>query len=168
MPVITGSLVIDAGGYEGEWTAGMISLYGCRSQIFEPVPTFFEHCQTYFKNNNLVQIHKAALGGSNLKKRLRIRHNSQISSIIILSSNGVSRYKDPNYNKQLKGVKVYSVPYPFKFFSSRNIHLYIFNSSLLVKGRDKTLDNVTNSSRSSLQFSESTEAFRIFVLILLG
>jgi FkbM family methyltransferase len=72
MPVITGSLVIDACGYEGEWTAGMISLYGCRSQIFEPVPTFFEHCQTYFKNNNLVQIHKAALGGSNLKKRFNL------------------------------------------------------------------------------------------------
>ena len=50
LPVTTGSLVIDAGGYEGEWSAGMISRYGCRSQVFEPVPAFFEHCQTYFKN----------------------------------------------------------------------------------------------------------------------
>ena len=67
LPVTTGSLVIDAGGYEGEWSAGMISRYGCRSQVFEPVPAFFERCQSYFKNNNLVQIHKAALGGSDQK-----------------------------------------------------------------------------------------------------
>lgn len=67
LPVTTGSLVIDAGGYEGEWSAGMISRYGCRSKVFEPVPEFFEHCQTYFKNNTLVQIHKAALGGSDRK-----------------------------------------------------------------------------------------------------
>jgi FkbM family methyltransferase len=75
LPVTTGSLVIDAGGYEGEWSAGMISRYGCRSQVFEPVPAFFEHCQNHFKNNNLVQIHKAALGGSDRKTTLNVLDN---------------------------------------------------------------------------------------------
>ena len=81
LPVATGSLVIDAGGYEGEWSTGMISRYGCRIQVFEPVPTFFEHCQAYFKNNNLVQIHKAALGGSDRK------------TIFKLLDNGTSEYR---------------------------------------------------------------------------
>ena len=75
MPVTTGSLVIDAGGYEGEWTAGMISRYGCKSQLFEPVPAFYVHCQTYFKNNTLVQIHKAALGGSDRKTTFSLLDN---------------------------------------------------------------------------------------------
>ncbi len=67
LPVSTGGLIIDAGGYKGEWTAEMISRYGCRSQIFEPVPKFFEHCRKYFKNNSAVQVYKAALGGANRK-----------------------------------------------------------------------------------------------------
>lgn len=64
LPVTTGSLVIDVGGYEGEWTAGMISRYGCRSQLYEPAPAFANICKEYFLKNDLVQVHKAALGGS--------------------------------------------------------------------------------------------------------
>lgn len=64
LPVTTGGLIIDAGGYHGEWTAEMISRYGCRSQVFEPVPEYFEHCREYFKNNSLVELKKAALGGA--------------------------------------------------------------------------------------------------------
>lgn len=75
LPVTAGGLVIDGGGYKGEWTAGMISRYGCRSKIFEPVPEFFAHCQKYFKNNPLVQVHKAALGGSDRKTKLNILDN---------------------------------------------------------------------------------------------
>jgi FkbM family methyltransferase len=81
LPVTTGSLVIDAGGYKGEWSAGMISRYGCRSQIFEPVPAFYEHCQTYFRNNKLVKVHKAAIGGADRKSKFN------------LSDNGTSEYR---------------------------------------------------------------------------
>jgi FkbM family methyltransferase len=75
LPVKTGSLVIDAGGYEGEWSAGMTSRYGCRSQVFEPVPAFYERCQLYFRNNSFVQIHKAALGGSSRKTTFNLFDN---------------------------------------------------------------------------------------------
>lgn len=67
LPVTTGSLIIDAGGYEGQWTAEMIRRYGCKSKVYEPVPIFAEHCKNYFENNQLVQIYKAALGGSDRK-----------------------------------------------------------------------------------------------------
>jgi FkbM family methyltransferase len=90
LPVTTGSLVIDAGGYEGEWSAEMIARYGCRSQIFEPVPSFFEHCQTYFKNNNLVQVYKAALGGSDRKTTFN------------LLDNGTSEYRGDSTAQQFK------------------------------------------------------------------
>jgi len=64
VPVSTGSLVIDAGGYEGEWTATMIARYGCRSEVFEPVPSYADHCKRLFGRNTLVRVHAAALGGS--------------------------------------------------------------------------------------------------------
>jgi FkbM family methyltransferase len=64
LPVSTGALIIDAGGYEGEWTAGMIARYGCRSIIYEPVPEFWKRCTLYFKNNSSVKVSKAALGGA--------------------------------------------------------------------------------------------------------
>jgi FkbM family methyltransferase len=64
LPVPTGSLIIDVGGYKGEWTAGMISRYGCKSEIFEPIPEFATHCVDFFKRNRLVQVHQTALGGS--------------------------------------------------------------------------------------------------------
>lgn len=90
LPVTTGGLIIDAGGYQGEWSAGMISRYGCRSQVFEPVPEFFEHCQTYFKKNTLVQVHKAALGGSDRKTTFN------------LFDNGTSEYKDDNNSQHIE------------------------------------------------------------------
>lgn len=84
LPVSTGALIIDGGGYQGEWSAKMISRYGCKSQIFEPVPAFFEHCQNYFRNNTLVQVNQAALGGSDRK------------TIFSLLDNGTSEHRDGN------------------------------------------------------------------------
>ncbi len=64
VPVTTGSLVIDAGGYKGDWTAGMLARYGCRSELFEPIPDHASHCHSLFSRNAMVRVHAAALGGS--------------------------------------------------------------------------------------------------------
>lgn len=90
LPVSTGSLIIDAGGYQGEWTAGMISRYGCRSKIFEPAPEFFECCQVYFKNNALVQVNQVALGGSDRK------------AIFNLLDNGTSEHRNRKCAQQFE------------------------------------------------------------------
>lgn len=63
LPVVDEDLVIDAGGYRGEWTTGMLARYGCRSLILEPVPEFAVHCQHRFVRNRRVRVVKAALGG---------------------------------------------------------------------------------------------------------
>jgi FkbM family methyltransferase len=75
LPVTTGGLVIDAGGYKGEWSAEMIARFGCRSQIFEPVPSFAEHCNQLFKNNRSVQVFNAALGGTDRKTTFNMLDN---------------------------------------------------------------------------------------------
>lgn len=90
LPVKTGGLIIDAGGYEGEWSAGMVSRYGCRSIIFEPVPAFFEHCEKYFINNGLVRVNKAAVGGSDRK------------AIFNVLDNGTSEYRGSNQAQRIE------------------------------------------------------------------
>ena len=87
LPVLSGELVIDAGGYKGQWTVGMISRYGCSSQVFEPVPEFYEYCLENFKHNKFVQVHKCALGSSDRKTSFNFLDN------------GTSEYKDSNESK---------------------------------------------------------------------
>lgn len=84
VPVETDSLVLDAGGYEGEWTANMIARYGCRSEVFEPVPAYAERCRRLFSRNTMVNVHEAALGNAS---RMATFH---------LSENGTSEYGGTN------------------------------------------------------------------------
>lgn len=72
VPVQTGDLIIDAGGYEGKWTATMVSRYGCQSEIFEPVPRYAAQCEAQFERNSLVRVHIAALGGSSRMTKFSI------------------------------------------------------------------------------------------------
>ena len=90
LPVQTGSLVIDAGGYEGEWTAGMVSRYGCKSKIYEPVPLYVEKLKSYFKSNELVEINMAALGGEDRK------------TIFNLDNNGTSEFIGANAGRNIE------------------------------------------------------------------
>ena len=55
--------VIDAGGYQGDWTAGALWRFGCRSRIYEPVPQFAAALRERFALNDRVEVVEAALGG---------------------------------------------------------------------------------------------------------
>lgn len=90
VPVSTGSLVIDAGGYEGEWTAKMLVRYGCRSEVFEPVPAYADSCNRLFCKNALVRVHAAALGGS-----------SRITKFC-LSANGTSEFNATEFTDNVE------------------------------------------------------------------
>lgn len=76
LPLGQDDLVIDAGGYHGEWTAEMLMRYGCRSEVFEPVPAFAEQCRVRYQHNARVRVHQAALGGSNRTTRFSLAENS--------------------------------------------------------------------------------------------
>ena len=72
LPVATDDVVVDAGGFEGDWTAAMLVRYGCRSEVFEPVPGFAAKCRTRFGRNSRVNVHEAALGGCDRTARFAI------------------------------------------------------------------------------------------------
>ena len=114
LPVTTGGLIIDAGGYQGEWSAGMVSRYGCKSLLFEPVPEFFNHCQNFFKNNALVQVRKAALGGSNRRTRFN------------LLDNGTSEYRGDG-NAQYIDVEVFDVAQLFTELAGVRVECFKLN-----------------------------------------
>lgn len=58
-----GSLVLDAGGYRGNFAADIFCRFGCRIEVFEPVGPFAEASERRFAHNPLVTVHRFGLGG---------------------------------------------------------------------------------------------------------
>ncbi len=79
LPITPDDLVIDGGGYQGEWTDEMLCRYGCRSILFEPVPSFAESLRKRYAQNSRVEVREAAL--SNKTGHTRITFSMDGSSI---------------------------------------------------------------------------------------
>jgi FkbM family methyltransferase len=60
-------LVLDIGGFKGEWTSQIFLKYGCQSIIYEPSQSFAEICINKFKLNPSIQVVSAGVGGENRK-----------------------------------------------------------------------------------------------------
>ncbi len=58
------SLVIDLGGYKGQWASDIYARYTCRVLIFEPVKEFAEKIERRFKNNPRIEVFHLALGAN--------------------------------------------------------------------------------------------------------
>jgi FkbM family methyltransferase len=79
------SLIIDGGGYKGEWSMDIFKKYNCFIHIFEPVKKYYELINEKFKNNKKINVHH--LGLSNKNENIDIRINNDASSIYI--NNGI-------------------------------------------------------------------------------
>jgi FkbM family methyltransferase len=60
----TTSTVWDVGGYEGQWASDIFARFGCRIDVFEPVPVAAEFIMRRFSSNPSVCIHAHALGAA--------------------------------------------------------------------------------------------------------
>ena len=60
------SLVIDCGGYKGQWASEIYARYNCRILVFEPVRSFCQNIKNRFINNENISTYCFALGA---KKR---------------------------------------------------------------------------------------------------
>ena len=85
LPITPDDLVIDGGGYQGEWTDEMLCRYGCRSILFEPVPSFAESLRKRYARNSRVEVCEAAL--SNKTGHSSITFSLDGSSIFALPGN---------------------------------------------------------------------------------
>jgi FkbM family methyltransferase len=55
------SLVLDLGGYEGQWASDIYGRYRCRIHIFEPVPSYAEFIAKRFSRNPDIELHRCGL-----------------------------------------------------------------------------------------------------------
>ena len=49
------SVVIDLGGYKGDFAAEIYEQYGCRIYVFEPVEKFYDECVRRFRGNEKIR-----------------------------------------------------------------------------------------------------------------
>lgn len=68
------SLVIDAGGYFGDFTANLGC--NCKVIIFEPEPNFYEHIKKRFKDDPKIRVEPFALGKKEGESELYIRKDA--------------------------------------------------------------------------------------------
>jgi FkbM family methyltransferase len=79
------SIVWDLGGYEGQWAADIFCRYGCRVEIFEPVPDYVQKIQQRFANNLKVSVHPFGLAEKDSKEKLSL--SADRSSLFTSSEN---------------------------------------------------------------------------------
>lgn len=58
------SVVLDVGGFKGDWTADVLCAFGCRSVIFEPIPEFQDALRQRFGKNTRVTLVDAGLAAT--------------------------------------------------------------------------------------------------------
>jgi FkbM family methyltransferase len=58
------ALVLDLGGYKGQWASDIYAKYNCRIMIFEPFELFAEKIKERFVNNSKIDIFQFALGAN--------------------------------------------------------------------------------------------------------
>jgi len=73
------SLVIDAGGYKGEWSKSIFDRYSCNIIIFEPVTKYFDMIEQKFIGHEKISVIKSGL--SNEDKEIVIFDSEDSSSV---------------------------------------------------------------------------------------
>jgi FkbM family methyltransferase len=84
------SIVIDLGGYEGQWASDLFSRYRCEIYIFEPVDAFYENISKRFECNQSIKTYKYGLGGKNCVEK------------IYIAAEGSSVYKGEGNSESIK------------------------------------------------------------------
>ena len=83
-----GDVVLDVGGYHGDWAQRMTDLYGVTVHAFEPHPRFITHMQNRFAGRDDVQVHGYAMGAE--AGKLDLSDDENASSALVTSGPTVS------------------------------------------------------------------------------
>jgi FkbM family methyltransferase len=88
------SVVLDLGGYEGQWASDLYSRYRCKIHVFEPVAAFAERISQRFRKNIDIEVHACGLGARSRKEVIHVRGASS------------SLYKDKGGTEEIEIVDV--------------------------------------------------------------
>jgi FkbM family methyltransferase len=84
------SLVMDLGGYKGQWASDIYSMFNCRVIVFEPVNSFAKKISKRFLRNPKIEVFCMALGASKRQET------------IALSADGTSVYADSHEKETIQ------------------------------------------------------------------
>lgn len=79
--IAAGEVVLDVGGYEGQWASDIFGRYLCEVHVFEPVPAFAHNIQRRFARNPHVHVHGHALGSSDGEFSMVVSENASSAFI---------------------------------------------------------------------------------------
>jgi len=71
-PLGQDAIIIDAGGYIGDFAAEMAQKYDCRIDVFEPVERYVEKIRERFTSNSKVHVVQAGLGATEKEEFINI------------------------------------------------------------------------------------------------
>jgi FkbM family methyltransferase len=66
------SLVLDAGGFEGQWASDVYARFRCRIHVFEPVRDFAERIEQRFARNPDITVHRVGLAGADGEREIAL------------------------------------------------------------------------------------------------
>jgi len=72
-PLDADSVVVDLGGYRGQWASDVFARFGCRIHVFEPVPAFAEGLRRRFAANPRIAVHQCGLASSDAEVDFYLR-----------------------------------------------------------------------------------------------
>jgi FkbM family methyltransferase len=75
-PLNENSIVMDVGGYKGEWSEIIIKKYNPTVHIFEPVPDYYNIIKKRFSNNNKIKVYNFGLYSETIKSKFAIKGES--------------------------------------------------------------------------------------------
>lgn len=82
----TNSIVVDLGGYKGQWASDIYGKYGCKVYSFEPVEAFYLFIKKRFENNQSIKVFHCALGNDNKEEAIYVNKDGSSS----IEKNGIS------------------------------------------------------------------------------
>jgi len=88
-PLNETSVVLDVGGFQGDFADTMVDRYGCRVLLFEPMAAFFEQCEERFAAEPRVSTFHYGLGAKD--EQLSLSSSSDASSFF--RTNGADEFE---------------------------------------------------------------------------
>ena len=79
-PLTADSVVVDVGGYKGQWASDIYGRFSCHVHVYEPMPGFADLIEQRFAHNPKVTAHRYGLGGSD--RWVQISVDDDASSMI--------------------------------------------------------------------------------------
>lgn len=84
-PLTKDSVVLDLGGYKGDFAQNIYDKYNCSIHVFEPVSSFYSFIKERFSTNEKVSVYPFGLSDSN--KELFISNSADGSSVFLKTEN---------------------------------------------------------------------------------